>query len=118
MTLKYLVIVAVAVGQSGSAFAETWSAKPVLLPERSKPSCQTSSLEAGTYSLKYEGAVLSGVSSGGQKFATSAAADGSVRVSVGGAPDRSLELNGNAKTRDLIVYNPKTGCRWRLTSIQ
>ena len=117
MILKKVLVIAGAVGLCGPAFAETWSAKPTLLPEQSKPSCQ--SFDTGIYELTYEGSTLSGATSTGAKFATSAAANGSVRVSLGGWERSSqLELSGNAKTRDLAIYNPKVGCRWKLSPIQ
>jgi hypothetical protein len=119
MILMRLVVIAGALGLSGPAFADAWSARPVLLPERSKQSCQSLNPEAGNYELNYDGAVLSGINSRGAKFATSAAADGSVKVSLDGGSEKSpqLELNGNAKTRNLTIYNPRTGCRWKLAPL-
>lgn len=97
--------------------AETWMARIDLVPESSAPTCTevpqvmwTLTLEAGTFS---------GVNNFGAKISAPVLADGTVTASYAGKAESNetfeMVLTGNAKTRQLEIFNAKYSCRYKFT---
>jgi len=67
------------------------------------------------------GTELSGKTTGGHDFRAPVAADGSVSTTIKvpvGAKEFVVDLVGNAKSRQLQVFNKEYSCRFNLSPIQ
>lgn len=96
------------------AAAETWMAQSSLLANESPGSC--TQYRNVTYKLEYLDGVITGTTDSGRLFSATVAADGAVKHEFKSPTTARLEISGNARTRDLLLYNLNSGCRWRLVA--
>lgn len=92
-----------------AASAETWKAQGVLL-DKSATSC--AAYTGLQYTFDLEGATLSVINAAGKMGSTTVAADGSVNFNFKSPTGASLSVTGNAKSKDLLISNQRSGCYW------
>jgi len=115
-TLPIIMFVPAAQVSVASA-ADTWKAKLELIAERSVSSCAQGNVSRVIWDYKIDGDTFTGVATTGLNFTTRMNPDGSVRVTYEAPLGASL-LTGNAKTRQLEIWNEKFSCRYRLVALQ
>ncbi len=108
--LRSLLLVPFLLVISVSANAESWKTNNVLNKERSAGSCP----EGSTYTLDLTGNVFTATNAAGKMFSITLPADGAVKHAFKSSSSASLEIVGNAKTRDLEIINSAYGCRWKM----
>ena len=108
------------VATSSSAAADPWRARPSLAPE-SPAICRQADLSKVVFDFADMGTELSGKTNSGHDFSAPVGSDGSVsttiKVPVDGK-DFDVDLTGNARSRDLQVFNRRFSCRFMLTPVQ
>lgn len=105
-------------------FTGPWSASAVLMTDRSRQNCAR---DGGAYSLDLANNRLTVTSADEQVLSAAVPADGNLNqsfkssagstpvtlsASVGSRP--TLDMVGNARTRDLEIVDNNAGCRWKL----
>jgi hypothetical protein len=109
-------------------FTGAWKATAVLVTDRSGLNCAR---DGGAYSLDLTDDKLTVDSANGRVLSTAVPADGALSQSfksssgstpvrtlspsIGGAP--TLDMVGNARTRDLEIVDNNAGCRWKLMPV-
>lgn len=109
------VLAAIFVAGSAAAQGQSWKAGIALLAEKSMRNCRDQPQFEYTFTM--DGNTFSGVTNVGSKFSTQMAADGSVKETYRsslGNQSFEVEITGNAKTRQLEVYNITYSCRFRV----
>jgi hypothetical protein len=107
------------VGVSNGALADPWRATPSLEPA-SPVVCRQADLSKLVFDFAETGSQLSGKTSNGQDFSAPVAIDGSVSTTIMvpvGEKSFAVDLTGNAKSRELQVFNREYACRFRLTPV-
>ena len=107
-------------GGSSLAFADPWRATAALQPE-SPAVCRQADLSKVVFDFAETGSELSGKTTNGQNFSAPIAIDGSVSTTITVPVDGknfAVALTGNAKSRELQVFNKKYACRFRLVPVQ
>lgn len=105
---------------SSSAAADPWRARPSLAPE-SPAICRQADLSKVVFDFADMGANLSGKTNNGQDFSAPVGRDGSVSTTITVPVDGrefDVDLTGNARSRDLQVFNRRFSCRFVLTPVQ
>ncbi|MEK7994709.1 MAG: hypothetical protein AAB403_12970 [Planctomycetota bacterium] len=97
---------------SSAAQADAWRARTILLPDRSAGGCAKT---GGLYALDFTGTTFTGSNANGKMFSITIPADGAVKHAFRSPSGASLEIVGNAKSRDLDIVNSRSACRWKLT---
>jgi hypothetical protein len=115
--------VAVALGilaASNSAFADSWRSKAAL--DSDAPTlCRQADVSMLEFVFTDSGNELSGKTNNGHDFSAPIATDGSVSTTITvpvDGKDFVVDLTGNARSRDLRVFNKKYACRFTLTPVQ
>ena len=94
--------------------------KPALEPG-SPPDCKQADVSHLLFDLADTGNELSVKTSSGGAFSAPIGPDGSVRTTFKlpvGAKSFSVDLIGNAKTREMEAFNKQYSCRFKLTLLQ
>jgi hypothetical protein len=118
-TLAAVVVLGI-VGASSLAFADAWRANAVLQPE-SPTICREADVSKLFFDLTGTGSELSVKTADGQMFSAPVADDGSFTTTITapvGAKKFTVDLTGNATTRDLEAFNKEYLCRFKLIPIQ
>jgi hypothetical protein len=108
------------VGASSVALADPWRATAALAPE-SPALCRQADLSKLFFDFADAGSELSGKTTNGHIFSAPVAADGSVSTTITIPVDGknfAVDLTGNAKSRELQVFNRQYSCRFKLTPMQ
>lgn len=108
------------IGASGAALAEPWRATAALEPE-SPAVCRQADLSKLVFDFAEAGSALSGKTTNGHNFSAPVAADGSVSTTITipvEGKNFAVDLTGNARSRDLQVFNRQYSCRFKLTPTQ
>jgi hypothetical protein len=103
------------VAGSAAAQGQSWKAGIALLADKSMRNCREQPQIEWTFTE--DGSTFSGLSNAGTKFSTQMAADGSVKHNYRGqlgALTFETEIAGNAKLRQLEIYNITHSCRYRV----
>jgi len=114
--LSAAVMLAV-IGTSSVALADAWRATAALEPE-SPALCEQADLSKLVFDFAEAGSELSGKTNNGHDFRAPVTADGSVSTTITipvEGRNFSVDLTGNAKSRELQVFNKKYACRFKLT---
>lgn len=107
-------------GASSVVLAEPWRAKAALEPG-APAACRQADVSKLVFDFTETGTELSGKTTDGHDFQASVAADGSVSTTIKvpvGAKEFVVDLIGNAKSRELQVFNKEYSCRFKLLPIQ
>jgi hypothetical protein len=110
------VLATVIVVTSTAALAESWRAKPVL-ESRSPLLCRQADVSKLYFAFADIGTDLSVKAGEGDPFLVPVSADGSVSRTISipvGRRTFTVDLSGNAKGRDLQVYNRDYACLFKL----
>ncbi len=83
----------------------------LLLPARSATGCPD---HHDRYKFDLVGTTFTGHNVNGPLFVTTVAGDGVVNLDFKSPGGASLEISGNAKTRDLEIFDSKFACRYKL----
>jgi hypothetical protein len=105
------------IGTSGMALAEPWRATAALEPD-APVACRQADVSKLVFDFAETGGALSGKTTNGHDFSAPVAADGSVSTTITIPVDGrnfAVALTGNARSRDLQVFNKEYSCRFRLT---
>jgi hypothetical protein len=108
------------VGASGVAFAEPWRAVATLDPS-SPAVCRRADVSRLVFAFAQTGNELVGRTTDGHSFSAAVAADGSVAATITvpvSGRNFVVDLTGNAKSRDLQVFNQRFSCGFKLTPLQ
>ena len=108
------------VGASNLASADSWRATAALEPE-SPSVCRQADLSKLVFDFAETGSELSGKTTDGHNFSAPVGIDGSVSTTITvpvGERNFAVDLTGNAKSRDLQVFNKQYSCRFKLTPMQ
>ena len=108
------------VGASSPAFADAWRARAALEPE-SPANCREADVSKLFFEFTELGSQLSVKTNDGQMFSALVATDGSVKTTITapvGTKKFTVDLTGNAKTRELEAFNKEYSCRFKLIPIQ
>lgn len=98
----------------GPTFSGSWRAQNMVIPDKSAGTCTRS----GTfYALDLSGDTLTVDNDNGRMFATTVPADGMIKQTFKSPTGATLEMVGNARTRELEIVNERAGCRWTLTPV-
>ena len=122
--IAVVALSAIGVSVADVAHAQTWKATPQPIAERSPTTCANMQLPSTptVYTFTLEGNTLSGESTNRAKFTLSVAADGAVKGTFTAVTTQSavytLELSGNAKSKDLEIYHTRLFCRAKLVPVQ
>lgn len=95
---------------SFAANAEAWKAQGVLL-EKSANSC--SGYTGIQYTFELKGDTLTVINAAGKMGSTQIGHDGAASFTFKSPTGALLTLTGNAKARDLLITNARSGCYWR-----
>ncbi|WP_298312234.1 hypothetical protein [Reyranella sp.] len=109
-------IAGVMVAVSTAAFADSWRAKPVL-ESRSPMLCRQADVSKLFFAFAEMGGDLSVKAGEGDPFLVPVSADGSVARTISipvGQKTFTVDLTGNARGRDLQVYNRDYACLFKL----
>jgi hypothetical protein len=120
MRIRSAAIVLAVIGISGPALADAWRATAALQPE-SPALCRQADLSKLVFDFAEAGSELSGKTTNGHAFSAPVAADGSISTTITipvEGRNFSVDLTGNAKSRDLQVFNKEYACRFKLTPMQ
>ena len=112
--------VLIGVGVSTVALADPWRATAALEPE-SPAVCRQADVSKLVFEFAETGGMLSGKTTEGHDFSAPVATDGSVSTTITvpvGAKGFVVDLTGNAKSRELQVFNKEFSCRFRLRPVQ
>lgn len=104
-------------GASSVALAEPWRALATLDP-RSPAACRLADVSKLVFDFAQTGSQLVGKTTGGHDFSAAIATDGSVATTITvpvSGKTFVVDLSGNAKSRDLKVFNRQYSCRFTLT---
>ncbi|MDP1752699.1 MAG: hypothetical protein Q8L22_24885 [Reyranella sp.] len=104
MKIAWLLSLVATVGVAGVAEATTWEANNLLLPARSASGCPD---HHDRYKFELVGTIFTGHNVNGPLFVTTVAPDGAVDLDFKSPGGASLEISGNAKARDLEIFNSK-----------
>jgi len=107
-------------GTSSIAFAEPWRAQAALEPD-APVACRQADVSKLVFDFAETDSVLSGQTTEGHMFSAPIASDGSVAATITvpvGGRDFAVELTGNAKSRELQVFNKRYSCRFKLSPMQ
>jgi len=99
-----------------AAFADSWRAKPVLASE-SPLLCRQADVSKLFFAFAQSGSDLSVKAGEAEAFLVPVSADGSVARTIAipvGSKTFTVDLTGNARGRDLQVYNKDYSCRFKL----
>lgn len=113
------VIAGVIVAMSTAAVAESWRAKPVL-ESRSPLLCRQADVSKLFFAFAEMGGALSVKAGEGDSFLVPVSADGSIARTISipvGRRTFTVDLTGNARDRDLQVYNHDYACLFKLEPI-
>jgi len=102
------------------AFADNWRATATLDPN-APALCRQADVSTLVFEFADTGDQLSGKTNNGHDFAALIATDGSLSTTITVPIDEKdfvVELTGNAKSRELEVFNKKYACRFKLTPMQ
>jgi hypothetical protein len=108
------------VGTSSFAAADPWRARAALEPE-SPAICRQADLSKVVFDFAGTATELSGKTNDGHNFSAPVATDGSVTTTITvpvGRKNFAVDLTGNARSRDLQVFNRQYSCRFKLTPMQ
>lgn len=108
------------VGASNAAFGEPWRALATLDPA-SPAVCRQADVSTLVFDFAQTDGELSGATTGGHNFSAPMTADGSVSTTITvpvSGRNFVVDLTGNAKARDLQVFNHRYSCRFKLTPLQ
>jgi len=107
------------VGGSSVAFAEPWRAVATLDPT-SPAACRQADVSKLVFDFAQTGDELVGKTTDGHNFSAAVAADGSVATTITvpvSGRNFVVDLTGNAKSRDLQVFNQQFSCGFKLTPL-
>ncbi len=111
MKMAWILPLVATIGAAGSAEAATWEANNLLLPAKSATGCPD---HHNRYKFELVGTTFMGHNVNGPLFVTTVAGDGAVNLDFKSPGGASLEISGNAKTRDLEIFDSKVACRYKL----
>lgn len=119
MKITWLLSLVATAGVAGVAEATTWEANNLLLPARSASGCpdhhdRHKFERVGTTFTGHVGTTFTGHNVNGPLFVTTVAPDGAIDLDFKSPGGASLEISGNAKARDLEIFNSKVACRYKL----
>ncbi|CAN5640304.1 hypothetical protein BH10PSE6_BH10PSE6_12360 [soil metagenome] len=120
MRMRSAAAMLAVIGTSSPAFADAWRATAALEPE-SPALCRQADLSKVVFDFAEAGSELSGKTTNGHAFLAPVAADGSISTTITVPVDGknfAVDLTGNAKSRDLQVFNKKYSCRFKLRPMQ
>lgn len=106
---------AVAPPVSRPFFVGEWKAHGELIVAESAGGCAKA---GGVYVLELANDVLTAKNANGTMFSTSVPANGIIRQSFRSSTGASLEMSGNARSRDLEIINEARGCHWKLAPVR
>lgn|GEM_PF-2316979 len=98
------------------AFADSWRAKPVLASE-SPLLCRQADVSGLFFAFADSGSDLSVKAGDADAFLVPVSADGSIARTIAipvGSQTFTVDLTGNARGRDLQVFNKDYSCRFKL----
>ena len=107
MKTAWILSLAAAIGVAGVAQAATWEANNLLLPAKSSGGCAD---HYDRYKFELVGTTFTGHNVNGPLFVTTVAPDGAVDINFKSPGGANLEISGNAKTRDLEIFDSKVAC--------
>lgn len=110
------MIAGVIVATAGPALADSWRAKPIL-ESRSPLLCRQADVSKLFFAFAEMGNDLSVKAGDADAFLVPVSADGSVARTISipvGQRSFTVDLTGNAKGRDLQVYNRDYACLFKL----
>lgn len=113
------IIAGVGVTLSTAAFADSWRAKPVL-ESRSPLLCRQADVSKLFFAFADMGNDLSVKAGEADPFLVPVSADGSIARTISipvGQKTFTVDLTGNAKGRDLQVYNRDYACLFKLEPV-
>lgn len=108
------------VATSSYAAVDPWQARPALTQE-SPAICRQADLSKVVFNFAQTGTELAGKTTNGHDFSAPVGSDGSVSTTITvpiDGKEYSLDLTGNARSRDLQVFNKRYSCRFTLTPVQ
>ncbi len=111
MKIAWILPLVATIGVAGAAKAATWEANNLLLPAKSATGCPD---HHDRYKFELVGTTFTGHNVNGPLFVTTVASDGAVDLNFKSPGGASLEISGNAKTRDLEIFDSKVACRYKL----
>ena len=111
MKMAWILPLVATIGVAGAANAATWEANNLLLPARSATGCPD---YHDRYRFELVGTTFTGHNVNGPLFVTTVASDGAVDLGFRSPGGADLEISGNAKTRDLEIFDSKVACRYKL----
>lgn len=118
-TLSAAALLAI-VCASHVALADPWRATAALEPD-APTLCRQADVSKLVFDFAETGSRLSGKTTDGHDFSAPVGTDGSVSTTITvpvSGRDFVVDLTGNARSRDLQVFNRKYACRFRLTPTQ
>ena len=113
------VIAGVGIALSTGAFAESWRAKPVL-ESKAPLLCRQADVSNLFFAFAEMGSDLSVKAGESDAFLVPVSADGSIARTLSipvGQKTFTVDLTGNAKGRDLQVYNRDYACLFKLEPV-
>lgn len=113
------VIAGVMTSTSTAAVADSWRAKPVL-ESHSPLLCRQADVSKLFFAFADNGSALSVKAGEGDTFMVPVSADGSIARTISipvGQRTFTVDLTGNARGRDLQVYNRDYACLFKLQPV-
>lgn len=104
---------------SSQAWADPWRARAALAPD-APFACRQADVSKLYFDFAATGSELSGRTTDGHVFSAPVGSDGSVDATITvPVSGRSfvVDLTGNARSRDLQVFNKQYSCRFKLTPL-
>ena len=108
------------VGASNVALADPWRAQAALEPD-APTLCRQADVSKLVFDFAETGSQLSGRTTDGHDFSAPVGTDGSVSTTITvpvSGRNFVVDLTGNARSRELQVFNKKYACRFKLTPMQ
>ena len=107
----------VIVGASNVVLADPWRARAALDPD-APTLCRQADVSKLVFDFTETGSQLSGRTTDGHDFSAPVGTDGSVSTTITvpvSGRNFVVDLTGNARSRELQVFNKKYACRFKLT---